>query len=393
MELRRVDKLPPYTFGIVEASKSEALQKGLEVFDFGFGNPDLPSPEEAVDELRESAVDPASHRYSVSRGIGTLRAAFSRRYQERFGVTVDPDTEVVATMGSKEGLHHLMWVLVESGDSVLVPDPSYPIHGFSPQLAGGQAVFVPIDQDDKEGSRFLESLESSYCRVRPKPRAVIVSFPHNPTTLAVGFDFFKELVDWARFRDVVIIHDFAYCDTYFTEEQPPSILQVPNAKEVAVELVSLTKSHSMAGWRIGAAVGNSELLSALARLKSYLDYGSFRPIQLAAATALLEAGSYVQYLNARYMERARALVDGLNEIGWHTRFPLGTMFVWTRIPEKFAGLSSLEFSRWLTLNAGVVVSPGEGFGANGEGWVRFALIEPPERIGRAVEALGRVLSS
>ena len=385
MELRRIADLPPYSFAIVERSKAEAAALGMEVFDFGFGNPDLPSPPLAVNELRSAALDPASHRYSVSRGIPDLRSAFSERYLSQWGVSLDPEREVVATMGAKEGLTHLMWLLLSAGDSALAPDPSYPIHSFAPKLAGAETIRVPIFSTDDGGAGFLRSLDEAYRSCPVKPRVLIVSFPHNPTTLTVGLEFMEELVAWARSAGVFIVHDFAYSDTYFGE-QPPSILQVPGAKDVAVEAVTLTKSFSMAGWRIGALAGNPDVVAALVRLKSYIDYGSFKPIQLAATAALVRGGSYVGTLNDEYRRRRDALVGGLNSQGWPTATPEGTMFVWTRIPSRFE-MGSADFAYHLATTTGVVVSPGAAFGQNGEGWVRFALIEEVSRIEGALRAL------
>lgn len=385
MELRRIADLPPYSFAIVEKSKAEAAALGLEVFDFGFGNPDLPSPPLAVNELRSSVLDPSSHRYSISRGISDLRQAFAQRYLNRWGVCLDPESEVVATMGTKEGLTHLTWLLLSTGDRAFVPDPSYPIHSFAPRLAGAETIPVPISCDDDGGEDFLRSLDKAYQACTRKPRVLIVSFPHNPTTLTVSLEFMEELVSWALATGVFIVHDFAYSDTYFGE-QPPSILQVSRAKEVAVEAVTLTKSFSMAGWRIGAVAGNAEVLAALVRLKSYIDYGSFKPIQLAAASTLVHGGAYVDKLNNEYRLRRDTLVEGLNSHGWPTTSPKGTMFVWTRIPSRFR-MDSGTFASYLATTTGVVVSPGAAFGTNGEGWVRFALIMDTPRIEGALRAL------
>ena len=383
MDFRRIGLLPPYAFAEVNRRKAEVRRSGVDVIDFGFGNPDLPSPEAAVDTLVTAARQPSNHRYSVSRGIHQLRFALADRYQRRFGVTLDPETEVLNTIGAKEGLAHLMWVLVQPGDVAIVPEPSYPIHIYAPIIAGAEVRRAPISSEED----YFEVVNRMFLDSWPRPRVIIVSFPHNPTTKTVDLDFFVRLVDFARLHDVVVVHDFAYADIAFDGYRPPSILEVPGAKEVAVELYSLTKGHSMAGWRVGFVVGNPEVVAALAKLKSYLDYGTFQPIQLAAAEALASGDDYVVQVNETYRTRRDVLVDGLNEAGWKMDKPAGTMFVWAEIPGPYARNGSLAFSIELLEETGVAVSPGSGFGESGEGFVRFALVENEARIREAVERI------
>ena len=383
MDFRRIGLLPPYAFAEVNRRKAEVRRSGVDVIDFGFGNPDLPSPEAAVDTLVTAARQPSNHRYSVSRGIHQLRFALADRYQRRFGVTLDPETEVLNTIGAKEGLAHLMWVLVQPGDVAIVPEPSYPIHIYAPIIAGAEVRRAPISSEED----YFEVVNRMFLDSWPRPRVIIVSFPHNPTTKTVDLDFFVRLVDFARLHDVVVVHDFAYADIAFDGYRPPSILEVPGAKEVAVELYSLTKGHSMAGWRVGFVVGNPEVVAALAKLKSYLDYGTFQPIQLAAAEALASGDDYVAQVNETYRTRRDVLVDGLNEAGWKMDKPAGTMFVWAEIPGPYAQNGSLAFSIELLEETGVAVSPGSGFGESGEGFVRFALVENEARIREAVERI------
>lgn len=387
MEFRRINGLPPYVFTIVNDLKVAARRAGEDVIDLGFGNPDIPSPDVAVEKLAEAAHNGRNHRYSASRGIPKLRQALSDLYLRRFGVEVDPDTEVVTTIGAKEGLSHLMWVLLGPGDSAFVPTPSYPIHLYAPLFAGAEAQQIRVGTDQDYLANVMEAWEVQW----PKPRVVILSFPHNPTTACVDVEFMQRLVDWALERDVVLVHDFAYSDTAFDGYQPPSILQVPGAKECSVELYTLTKSFSMAGWRVGFLVGNAAIVAALTKLKSYLDYGTFQPIQIASTVAMNEAPDYPKVVNEIYQHRRDALCEGLAKIGWPVEKPKGTMFVWAPIPEPYADMDSLEFSKLLIADARVAVSPGVGFGPGGEGHVRFALIENEQRIGQAVRNLRRAL--
>ena len=393
MEFRRINGLPPYVFGIINALRDEARRGGRDVVDMGFGNPDIPSPEVAVEKLAEAARNSRNHRYSASRGIPKLRKAIADRYQTKFGVELDPETEVVTTIGAKEGLSHLMWVLLGPGDTALVPTPSYPIHIYAPLFAGADVRHVPLGSQpgDDGGEVFFGNLMESWENAWPKPRVIVLSFPHNPTTTCVDLAWMQRLVDFAREHEVVLVHDFAYSDTSFDGYTPPSILQVPGAKDVAVELYTLTKSFSMAGWRVGFLVGNAEIVQALTKLKSYLDYGTFQPIQIASIIALNEATEYPKVVNEIYQGRRDALCDGLNRIGWHLDKPKGTMFVWAPIPEPYREMSSLEFSSFLVKEAEVATSPGVGFGPGGDGFVRFALIENEQRVHQAIRNLRRAL--
>jgi alanine-synthesizing transaminase len=386
IEFRRVTALPPYAFAEVDRLKRELRLAGEDVIDLGFGNPDVPSPEVAVAKLAEAAQDPRNHRYSASRGIPNLRRAVAALYGRRFGVEIDPETEVVATIGAKEGLAHLLWVLAGPGDGVLVPSPSYPIHLFAPVLAGATVVQVPMLAADP-----LAGAVEAWERSRPRPRVLVCSFPHNPTTRVADPALMQALVDFARERELVVVHDFAYADLAFDGHVPPSILQADGAKEVAVELYSLTKGFSMAGWRVGFLVGNAEVVAALARLKSYLDYGTFQPIQIAAIVALEEDPEYPQAVCSVYRGRRDALCRGLARAGWEVPPPLGTMFVWAEIPEAHRAAGSHAFALRLLREARVAVSPGAGFGPDGDGYVRFALVENEQRINQATRSITRLL--
>jgi alanine-synthesizing transaminase len=382
MKFYRIDDLPPYVFATVDELKRELRREGRDIVDLGFGNPDIPSPSVAVEKLREAALTPANHRYSASRGIVQLRHAVAELYARSFGVVVDPETQVVSTIGAKEGLAHLMWVLAANGDTVVVPTPAYPIHRVAPRLAGATVVTPPA-----EGG--IDAIEEAVRN--SSPRVVIVSFPHNPTTAVATAADMQRLVDLAREHDFVLVHDFAYADVAFDGHRPPSVLAADGAKECAVELYSLTKSFSMAGWRVGFVVGCPEVVAALAKLKSYLDYGTFQPIQIAAIVALREASDYPVEVCEIYRSRRDALCSGLDRAGWHVEPPLGTMFVWAPIPEQFRALGSLEVALRLAREAGVAVSPGIGFGEGGDGHVRFALVENEQRIGQATRAIKRLL--
>jgi alanine-synthesizing transaminase len=388
MEFRRINGLPPYVLTIINDLKTQARRAGDDVLDFGFGNPDIPSPDIAVDKLAEAVHNPRNHRYSLSRGIPKLREAVSDLYQRNWGVDLDPETEIVTTIGAKEGLSHLMWVLLGPGDSAFVPSPSYPIHIYAPLFAGAEVQQIRIGPGEDFFANLVEAWETQW----PKPRVLILSFPHNPTTACVDLAWMQRLVDWAREREVVLVHDFAYSDTSFDGYKPPSILQVPGAKEVSVELYTLTKSFSMAGWRVGFLVGNAEIVNALAKLKSYLDYGTFQPIQIAATVAMNEAQEYPKQVNEIYQTRRDALLEGLNRIGWAVEPPKGTMFVWAPIPEPYVEMGSLEFAKLLVREAHVATSPGFGFGPGGEGYVRFALLENEQRTAQAIRNLRRTLT-
>ncbi len=393
MELRRVTDLPPYVFAEINRMKLASRRAGEDVIDLGFGNPDIPSPEVAVDKLCEAARNPRNHRYSASRGIPKLREAVAALYLRRFGVELDPEREVVSTIGAKEGLAHLMWVLLGPGDTALVPSPSYPIHLQAPRFAGATVLPVRLEHvaGGDAGAAWVANVEAAWQGASPKPRVLIFSFPHNPTTACVDLAAMASLVAWAREREVVLVHDFAYADTAFDGYRPPSILEVDGAKEVAVELYTLTKSFSMAGWRVAFLVGNAELVEALATLKSYLDYGTFQPVQIAATVAMNEARDYPLEVNRQYRERRDALCDGLGRIGWEVSRPRATMFVWAEIPPAYAAMGSLAFAKLLLTTAGVATSPGAGFGEGGEGHVRFALIENPQRINQGVRSMRRAL--
>jgi len=385
---RRLDALPPYAFAQIDALKVQLRRAGEDVIDLAFGNPDLASPAVAVEKLAEAVRNPRNHRYSTSKGIPKLRLAVADLYERTFGITLDFDTEICATIGAKEGFSHLMLALVGPGDTALVPSPSYPIHIWGPILAGAGVHYVRMGP----GQNFFANMRGAYEQAWPRPRVIVTSFPHNPTTACVDYAFMEQLVEFAREREMVVVHDFAYADLGFDGYQPPSILQVPGAKDVAVELYTLTKSFSMAGWRMGFVVGNEEIVAALAKLKSYLDYGSFQPIQIAATVAMNEAPEHPKEVNAIYRGRRDALIDGLARIGWQIERPRGTMFVWASIPEPYTEMTSLEFATMCVQEAKVAVSPGSGFGPGGEGFIRFALVENEQRIQQAVRQLRKGLT-
>ena len=388
MQFRRINDLPPYVFTIINGIKVEERRAGADIIDLGFGNPDIPSSPVAVDKLVEAAQQGKNHRYSQSRGIPKLREAIARRYDEKFGVTLDPETEVITTIGAKEGLSHLMWVLIEPGDTCLVPTPSYPIHLFAPRFAGGQVRYVRMGTDQDLMANFAEAYEMQH----PKPRVALISFPHNPTTATVDLEQMTQFVNFARDHDMLLVHDFAYSDNGYDGWSPPSVLQVPGAKDVAVELWTTTKSFSMAGWRMAAMVGNKEVVAALAKLKSYLDYGAFQPIQIATTVVLNEHPDYPKEVNAVYQARRDALCDGLSRIGWEVEKPKGSMFVWAPIPSSYADHDSMQFAELLVREAKVATSPGVGFGPGGEGHVRFALIENEQRIMQGIRGIKKALT-
>jgi alanine-synthesizing transaminase len=382
MKFYRIDDLPPYVFATVDQLKRDLRHSGRDIVDLGFGNPDIPSPEIAVEKLREAALKPANHRYSASRGIVQLRHAVAEHYERSFGVTLDPETQVLSTIGAKEGLAHLLWVLAAPGDTVVVPTPAYPIHRVAPGLAGATVVTPPATGGV---DAIADAVRAS------KPRAVIVSWPHNPTTAVTTSADMQTLVDLAREHEFVLVHDFAYADVAFDGHRPPSVLAADGAHECAVELYSLTKSFSMAGWRVGFVVGCAEVIAALAKLKSYLDYGTFQPIQIAATVTLRQATDYPAEVCDTYRRRRDTLCRGLERAGWPVEPPLGTMFVWAPIPEQLQGLGSLDVALRLASEAGVAVSPGIGFGDGGDGHVRFALVENEQRIGQATRAIKKLL--
>ncbi len=408
MEFRRINGLPPYVFAQIDSLKMQARRAGVDVVDLGFGNPDIPSPDVAVEKMAEAVRNPKNHRYSASRGIPKLRQAVADLYLRKFGVELDYESEIVTTIGAKEGLSHLMWVLLGPGDTALVPSPSYPIHIYAPLFAGAdvrhvrlgvpkpggeEASIVPVPGGSAAPEEeFFENLMEAWESVWPKPRVIVISFPHNPTTACVDLAWMTRLVRFAQEHEVVLVHDFAYSDTAFDGYKPPSILQVPGAKDVAVELYTLTKSFSMAGWRVAFMVGNKEIVGALTKLKSYLDYGTFQPIQIAATVAMNEAGEYPKEVNEIYQSRRDALCDGLTRAGWPIEKPKGTMFVWAPIPAPYKEMGSLEFAKYLVSEAEVATSPGVGFGPGGDGFVRFALIENEKRIAQGVRNIKKALT-
>lgn len=384
-----IEKLPPYVFAVTNQLKMEARHRGEDIIDLGMGNPDLPTPEPIVEKMVEATRNPRNHRYSTSRGLPNLRLEISRWYARRYNVDIDPETEAIATIGAKEGFSHLVLALVEPGDKVIVPDPSYPIHSFAATIAGCQLIKLPINDGPEETLEALRRLE--YPRSE-QPKLLVLSFPHNPTTATVELPFFEEVVAIARERGYLVIHDLAYADLGFDGHKPPSILQVKGAKDVAVEMFSMSKSYSMAGWRMGFCVGNKQAVYALTRLKSYLDYGMFQPIQIAGIIALRDCDEYVPQIAEVYRKRRDVLIKGLNSAGWNVPSPKGTMFVWAKIPQHFAKMGSLEFAKQLITKAGVAVSPGNGFGESGEGYVRFALVENEQRIAQAVRGIKSFLN-
>ena len=383
----RMYRLPPYVFAQVNALKMERRRAGEDIIDLGMGNPDLATPQHIIDKLVEAVQKSHNHRYSASRGITKLRCAIAGWYKRRYDVEIDPETEVVATIGAKEGLSHLVLVLVNPGDVVFAPNPTYPIHPYSAIIAGGDVRSIPIGPD----RNFLEDLEQATKQTWPRPKLLIISYPHNPTTEVVDLDFFQKIVDFAKENEIMVIHDLAYADLTFDGYQAPSFLQVAGAKDVGVEFFSMSKSYSMAGWRVGYCVGNKEMVAALTRIKSYLDYGIFQPIQIAAIIALNEDQSCVDEIVSVYKARRDVLVECLNRDGWPLEKPKGTMFAWARIPEPFRHMGSLGFSKYLIEEGKVAVSPGLGFGEYGDEYVRFALVENELRIKQAVRGIRRAL--
>ncbi len=386
-EFRRMNRLPPYVFRVVDTLKMDLRRKGEDIIDMGMGNPDIPTPKHIVDKLVEAVKKGHNHRYSASAGITKLREAIARWYKRRFKVEVDPDTEAIATIGAKEGLSHLVLATISPGDVVFAPNPTYPIHPYSVIIAGGDLRSIPIGPDRD----FFEDLLTATKQTWPNPKMLIISYPHNPTTAVVDRKFFKKLVDFCREHEIMVIHDFAYADLVFDGYKPPSFLQIPGAKEIGVEMFSLSKSYSMPGWRVGFCVGNPTLVGALRRLKSYLDYGIFQPIQIASIIALNGPYDCVKEIVESYRKRRDTLVDGLNRIGWPLEKPKATMFVWAKIPEPYAKMGSVEFSKMLIKKAKVAVSPGIGFGEYGDEYVRFALVENPHRIRQAIKGIRQVL--
>jgi alanine-synthesizing transaminase len=386
-EFRRMERLPPYMFKVVDKLKIDLRHEGVDIVDLGMGNPDIPTPKHIVDKLIEAAQKPQNYRYSASAGITKLRRAISDWYKRRWDVDIDPEEEAIATIGAKEGLSHFVLATVSPGDVIFAPNPTYPIHPYSVIIAGGDLRSIPIAPDRD----FFEDLLTATKQTWPAPKMLIISFPHNPTTAVVDRAFFEKIVEFCREHKMIVIHDFAYADLVFDGYTPPSFLQIPGAKEIGVEFFTLSKSYSMPGWRVGFCVGNPELISALRRIKSYLDYGMFQPIQIAAIIALNGPYDCVQEIVEIYRQRRDALVDGLNRAGWPIDKPKGTMFVWAKIPEPYLKMGSIEFAKMLMVKAKVAVSPGIGFGQYGDDHVRFALIENPHRIGQAVRGIKQIL--
>ena len=386
-KLTRMERLPPYMFKVVDKLKIDLRREGVDIVDLGMGNPDLPTPRHIVEKLIEAAEKPQNYRYSASAGITKLRQAIADWYKRRWGVDIDPEEEAIATIGAKEGLSHLVLATVSPGDVVFAPNPTYPIHPYSVIIAGGDLRSIPIGPDRD----FFEDLLTATKQTWPAPKMLIISFPHNPTTAVVDRYFFEKIVAFCREHDVIVIHDFAYADLVFDGYTPTSLLQIPGAKEIGVEFFTLSKSYSMPGWRVGFCVGNPQLIAALRRIKSYLDYGMFQPIQIAAIIALNGPYDCVREIVETYRQRRDALVDGLNRIGWAIDKPKGTMFVWARIPEQYRKMGSIEFAKMLMVKARVAVSPGIGFGQYGDDHVRFALIENPHRINQAIRGIKQVL--
>jgi len=386
-QFSRMRRLPPYVFAQVNALKMERRRAGEDIIDLGMGNPDMPTPKHIVDKLIEAARKSHNHRYSASRGITKLRHAISDWYKRRYDVDIDPESEAVVTIGAKEGLSHLVLALIGPGDAVLAPNPTYPIHPYSVIIAGGDLRSVPIGPE----RNFLEDLETAIKQTWPRPKMLIISFPHNPTTAVVDVGFFRKIVDFAKEHRLLVIHDLAYADLTFDGYRAPSFLQIPGAKEVGVEFFSMSKSYSMAGWRVGFCVGNAEVVGALTRLKSYLDYGIYQPIQIAAIIALNGDQTCVSDIVNIYRKRRDVLVDGLNRVGWAIDKPRGTMFVWAKIPEAFRSMGSVEFSKYLIEAGKVAVSPGLGFGEYGDEYVRFALVENEMRTRQALRGIRKAL--
>jgi alanine-synthesizing transaminase len=388
-EFYRISKLPPYVFAVVNEMKAKLRADQQDVVDFGMGNPDGPTPRPIVNKLIEAARNPRNHRYSVSKGIPHLRLAITERYERKWGVKLDPNTEAIATIGAKEGISHLMFAVLGPGDVVALPNPCYPIHQYGVIMAEGTPCILPLTSPDE----FLNRLEHVYATELKKPKAILVSFPNNPTTHTVDLGFFKSVLDLAAKHGSMVIHDFAYADFGFDGYEPPSILQVPGATEHAVEIFSMTKSYNMAGWRMGFVLGNKKMIGALGRIKSYLDYGAFQPIQIASIIALRECEDDTAKIRNIYQKRRDLIVTGLNRAGWPVEKPKGSMFLWAPIPERFRDLGSLEFAKLLLEKALVAVSPGIGFGPLGEGHVRFAFIENNHRTRQAIQGIKAFLKS
>ena len=388
-EFHKVRRLPPYVFEQVNRLKASARAAGADIVDLGMGNPDLPTPQSIVDKLCEVVQDPRTHRYSTSKGIPGLRKAQARYYERRFGVKLDPDTQIVATLGSKEGFANMAQAITAPGDVVLCPNPTYPIHAFGFIMSGGVIRSMTVEPDDS----FFYSLERAVRHSIPKPLALILNYPSNPTAHLADLDFYKDVVAFARRHDIIILSDLAYSEVYYTDTPPPSVLEVPGAVDVAVEFTSMSKTFAMPGWRMGFAVGNERLIAALSRVKSYLDYGAFTPIQVAATTALNGDGTDIEMVRNTYRNRRDVMVEAFSNAGWEVPAPQATMFAWAPLPERFHDIGSLEFSKLLIEKADVAVAPGIGFGEYGDDYVRIALVENEHRIRQAARSIKRFLAS
>jgi alanine-synthesizing transaminase len=383
-EFYRIKKLPPYVFAVINELRDKARAAGIDIVDMGMGNPDGATPTPVVEKMIEAVRNPVNHRYSVSRGITSLREAIVARYATQYDVHLDPDSEAIVTIGAKDALAHLLFAIIGPGDIVVSPNPAYPIHQYGVIMAEGEAHMLPMP----DAATFLQGLKDFYKTAAKLPKVILISFPHNPTTICVDMEFMREIVDLARQHGTYIIHDFAYAELGFDGYRPPSILQVPGASDYAVEIYSMTKSFNMAGWRVGYCLGNSRLIAALARIKSYLDYGIFQPIQLSSVVALNECLDAPAEICATYERRRDVLVQGLRAAGWVVEPPKASMFLWARIPEEFQNMRSLEFAKTLMREAQIAVSPGIGFGPMGEGHVRFSLIEDDDRVRAATARIG-----
>ena len=388
-EFPRIDRLPPYVFAEVNSMKAEARSRGEDIIDLGMGNPDMPPAPHIIEKMREVALDPDAHGYSASKGINGLRKAQAGYYQRRFGVELDPNKEICVSIGSKEGLANLAQAITSGGDTILVPNPSYPIHPYGFIIAGGSVRHIPKTDD----MPFLERLKLAIRHTSPTPKALVLNYPCNPTAETVSLDFYEEAVDICRHYGIYILSDLAYCEIYFDGNPPPSILQVKGAKDIAVEFTTMSKTYSMAGWRVGFCVGNPKLVYALTRIKSYVDYGCFTPIQVASAYALNGDQKCVDDIRKLYKDRRDVLIEGLNKAGWQVESPKASMFAWAKIPEKFRHLGSLEFSKLLMEKAEVAVAPGIGFGKNGDEYVRIALIENKQRTRQACRNIKKFLQT
>ncbi|OGW03376.1 MAG: alanine transaminase [Nitrospinae bacterium RIFCSPLOWO2_02_FULL_39_110] len=386
-KFQRIERLPPYILSVVTDLKMKARQRGEDIIDFGMGNPDQPTPQHIIEKLIEASQKPQNHRYSASRGIKRLRLAIADWYKRNYNVDLDYETEAIVTIGSKEGLSHLALAISGPGDTVLVPSPTYAIHTYAFIIAGADVVTVLLKKDND----FFEELTNTFKRLWPKPKAIVISFPHNPTTTCVELPFFEKVVAFAKEHDVIVIHDLAYADIVFDGYKAPSMMQVPGAKDVGVEFFTLSKSYNMPGWRVGFCVGNSEIIKALQKLKGYLDYGMFQPIQIASIIALNGPQDCVEEIRNTYKSRRDVLVDGLNRIGWKIEKPKATMFVWAEIPEQYKKIGSIEFAKLLLDKAKVAVSAGIGFGEGGDEYVRFALVENEQRTRQAIRGIKGIL--